>query len=240
MIPIDEIVEERIAWNVTARHLTGILAYPDGDQPEWCLLICGPHPLLGGNESNNVVAALRRTVARAAGVALSFEYGPSRRGVAGARPWADMMSEFWRDQRIPEETDWASDGQSAFEFLCGCCVAPIVVAGYSFGCWVAAQLAGREGACGAVFISPNPTVHDFAALRTSDLPLHVIHSDNDFACGNAATVAWFDGVRPPKSRLVMPAAEHFFRGQEEELACAVVSFAAACPNRGAGSGVDDG
>lgn len=205
--------------------LAGVLAYPLDRDVAGGVLIAGPHPLMGGNVSNNVVRTLRETLAALGLAVLSFDYrAPDALGQPG-RDWATATSEFWRNGRCREELAWVADARRATEFIAdGCGALQIALIGYSFGCWVVAQLAAERGATAFVLISPNPGKHDFAALAHSEAPLLVIQSDNDSTCPAEAGAAWFDNLRQPKTRHVWSDGEHFFRGMEATLAESVGEF----------------
>lgn len=221
-----EICEEKVAIHRNERSLEGVLVYAFNRGPTWSVLIAGPHPLLGGDMSNNVVTSLARNLAAAGAVALTFNYAGVGDSEGGPADWPAVMSEFWNKGCFQEEADWIEDTSAAIAALREWCDRPLVLLGYSFGCWTIAQHAAIPSRA-LILISPNPKKHAFAGLDGCNTPLLVLHSDNDFACGADEIASWFDGLGEPKTRRVLPAGEHFFRGEEEKVVRAVLDFLTA-------------
>lgn len=221
------VVIEQVPVDGAGRTLEGRLGYPVGGQPTWSCLILGPHPLLGGDLDNNLVTALSSGLAKAGCAALSFNYSGVGASEGGPEDWPAVMSEFWEKGCFDGERDWIVDADSALETLRGLCDEPLLVVGYSFGCFAASELLSQSAARAAAFISPNPKHHDFTALREFRGPLLVIHSDNDFTGTTEEFTRWFDGLRDPKRSCMLPACEHFFRGQEDKVVQAVLEFSTA-------------
>lgn len=229
MVAATEICEERVTIPAASGPLDGILAYPLAGSAAVSALIAGPHPLLGGNAENNVVRALRQALAEAGCAALTFAYRPLEALESGPRDWSAITTAFWRDGRFAEEHEWVTDLRNAAKALRRWCGArPPVLVGYSFGCWASALLSESTEPPALVLISPNAKQHDFGALAHSTAPLFVVHADNDFTCDEQSAARWFDTLREPKSRSVLCAGEHFFRGSEPLLAETVLTFLGAC------------
>ena len=218
------IVVEQVRVGAANRTLEGRFGYPADGQPTWSCLILGPHPLLGGDLDNNLVTALLSGLAEAGGATLAFNYGGVGTSEGGPEDWPAVMSEFWEKGCFAEERDWTVDAASALKTLRGLCDRPLVVVGYSFGCSAASDILPQSAGFATVFISPNPKRHDFTALAEFAGPLLVVHSDNDFTGTTDEFTRWFDGVRTPKQSCLLPACEHFFRGQEEKVVQAVLEF----------------
>jgi len=208
-----------------AARVEGILAYPFERRVNRSALIAGPHPLLGGNVDNNVVRALRRALVHAGYAALSFGYRHPDALGDGARGWSAMTAGFWRDGRCDEEALWLEDARAAAGALRDWTqpAKPLLV-GYSFGCCAVAACAATVDPAGVALISPNPRRHDFAPLATCAAPLLVVQSDNDFTCTLGEGAEWFASLREPKTRVVLSAGEHFFRGCEAQLRDALLTF----------------
>ncbi len=212
-----------------ALHVSGVLAYPFSGEVEVGAVIAGPHPLLGGNLRCNVVRSLRQALAEAGGAALTFDYRALDQMGPEAREWSAVTAEFWRDSRCQEEFRWADDVRFAVAALAGWCgPLPTILVGYSFGCWVVAQHAAELNPAAVILVSPNPNRHDFSRLAGARAPLFVLQTDDDFACRPEDASAWFETLRAPKLRCVLPASGHFFRGREAELAASVLGFLREC------------
>ncbi len=219
----ENVIEERVRILGRNRMLEGVLTYPTG-RATCSVLIAGPHPFLGGDIRNNVVATLSKSLASQGAVVLTFNYGGVGRSEGGPTDWPAVMSEFWKHGTFKEEQGWAEDTDSAIFALRQWCASPPVLVGYSFGCWTIVNCLRKEKFQSIVLISPNHKQHTFTPLCICSAPLLLIHSDNDFTCSECETKAWFDSVREPKTRIQLPAGEHFFRGHEAEVASTVAKF----------------
>ena len=206
--PLD-IEEETVEIESPAARLTGVLAYPLIGRPKRAALIVGPHPLMGGRLENNVVRQVGRGLAERAFATLRFEFDD-----ASAAP--DVMAEFWRTGHAPDDPQRAVDSRAALDWLSSVCTGPILLIGYSFG---ASLLAGllNERSSGVVLIGATFAQHDYRALAASSVSKLVIAADNDFATPMATTEKWVATATDPKRLVVMPAAEHFYRGHEGRI-----------------------
>ncbi len=220
----DPVVEERIRIPSGDHELEGILAYPSASTPTFAAVIAGPHPLLGGDLQNNVVAALRRSVACCGGVAMTFNYSGVGDSTGGPTDWPAVIATFWESGCFDEERDWVDDTRACIANLNDICDVPTALVGYSFGCWPCARCVENAGANAVVLISPNPTRHDLGGVHKTDLPIAVIHSDNDFTCSVEDLRDWVRRLDQPKSIVEITAGEHFFRGCEDQVCDAVTSF----------------
>jgi len=226
-MPCDaDICEERVRIEGNQRTLEGVLAYPFDSAPTRCVLIAGPHPLLGGDFHNNVVRALLQGLAAGESVVLAFNYGGIGQSEGGPADWPAVTSQFWRDGTFDEERDWVEDTAAAVAALRRWCDRPLVMIGYSFGCWTVSRQLGQGKVRAVVMISPNPKRHCLDGLRHGRAPLLVIHSDNDFTCSGEECAKWFQTLGEPKRRVLLSAGEHFFRGREPDLVRAVTEFLA--------------
>lgn len=224
--PVDRgVVEEQIRFPGDGRELEGRIAYADAGVPAFSALIAGPHPLLGGDMENNMVRALLLGIAARGGLSLAFQYAGVGSSEGGPRDWTEAATTFWNEGRINEESKWVRDTSaawSALRQLSGTCNSAAI--GYSFGCWAVSQDLPGSGAGAAVFISPNPVRHRFAGPNCADVPILVIHSENDFACCREDVERWCSGLHTPPRLLVVPSAEHFFRGRETAVVETVLEF----------------
>ncbi len=225
MLVETSIIEETVRIAGRGRTLEGNLAYPE-DQPVFSALIAGPHPFLGGDRHNNVVRSLSNGLSLEGTVTLSFDYGGIGGSEGGPKDWPAVMSAFWKDGVFEEESEWVDDTGSAMASLRQWTDLPRALVGYSFGCWTIAQHLPESQAQAVVLISPNPHKHSFDRLSGCRVPLLLIHSDNDFTCDVSEMITWYESIREPKTRILLPAREHFFRGHERELTGVVLEFLA--------------
>ncbi len=191
-----------------------------GGEPEGVgVLLCPPHPLLAGNIDNNVVTGIAREVARAGLPVLLFNY----RGVGGSfHPRPSMpLFEYWSGLDAEGTYDGAvRDVEGAFGWA-QATFGAVHVVGYSFGAFVAACSARlRAEARSWCLVAPPWGAHDFGALRELDVPCAVVEASEDgLVPGGPLPIGKAD-------RVVIPATDHFFRGREEAVGCAVASILA--------------
>lgn len=202
--------------------LQGRITYPELARPVCAVLLAGAHPLLGGNMTNNVISALRVRLAILGCIALSFEY--CKPGDSSPNTWTALLTEFWQTHHVSLESLWQKDARSAARFLRGTNPAPLVLVGYSFGCWAIAEMAATFDPAALILISPNPSDHDLSAASTVAAPLLVVSSDNDFSCTPDQLRIWLDSLRGPHAMCSINGAEHFFRGRETELVDRIAHF----------------
>ncbi len=211
-----DILEESVEIPFDDTQLDAVLAYPFADRPTHSALIVGPHPLMGGRLENNVVRQVGRGLAEHGMLSLRFRF-------AGAEVSADVMEAFWSTGRAPEDPRRADEAGAVHACIAGQSAGPILLVGYSFG---AALLNGliTPRTSGVVLIGPTLAQHDYANLARRSVPKLVFTADNDFATPLATTQAWVDAAAEPKRLVVVPAAEHFYRGQEQRLVQEIVTW----------------
>lgn len=94
------------------------------------VLVCSPHPLLGGSMQSPVVNEVAYAAARGGHPSLRFDY----RGVGASE-----------GERTADPERAADDARAALEHLLETSQATgVAIAAYSFGCWPALLLAARE------------------------------------------------------------------------------------------------
>lgn len=216
------VFEEQVSIPANDVMLVGRLAYPERSRPTCAVLLAGAHPLLGGNQNNNVITALRTGLAAHGVIASSFEY--RKPDHADPEHWTAMLNEFWVTHHVAHESDWRNDARSAADFLYRNARCPLVLIGYSFGCWAVAEMAINTSAAALVCISPNPIDHDLSVYASAMAPLLVISSDNDFSCTPAQLRVWLDSLQTRHTMHSLSGAKHFFRGREPELVRLVIDF----------------
>jgi alpha/beta superfamily hydrolase len=166
-------------------------------------VVCHPHPQYGGNMRNGVVVAAARALAATGLAALRFDFG---REYSGG----------------PRELDDAAVARAALaeRLPAG---APISLVGYSFGAWIALQLAAREPAiAGVVAIAP-PL--DLLAWEpgAGGCPIVCVVGDRDQYCRSEALASLVARGGGRVVARILGGADHFFAGREVEVAGAVVA-----------------
>ncbi|MBS1179219.1 MAG: hypothetical protein H6R06_3631 [Proteobacteria bacterium] len=173
--------------------------------PRGVAVVCHPHPQHGGTMDNKVVQTLARAFVLRGYTAVRFNF----RGVGASQgAWAEGPGEI--DDALAVVAAFRAAGQ------------PLVLAGFSFGAYVASNVAARLAADGApverlVLIAPAASRFDMARVPPDTL---VIHGESDDVVPLAAV---FDWARPQSLPVtVVPGAGHFFHGQLPLLKSLVV------------------
>lgn len=168
-------------------------------------LVCHPHPLHGGTMDNKVVQTLVRALVQLGWRTVRLNY----RGVGkSAGSWDAGLG----------ETD---DAQHALQAYAGA-DEPVLLAGFSFGGFVAAQLAQRLAEAGRAaqrLVLIGPATSNFAVPPVAADTL-VVHGEADDVVPLQATLDW---ARPQSLPItVIPGVGHFFHGQLPLLKSVVV------------------
>jgi hypothetical protein len=162
-------------------------------------LVCHPHPLHGGTLDNKVVQTLARAFVALGYTCVRFNF----RGVGGSEgQWDEGRGEI--DDALAVLQAQRAPGQA------------LVLGGFSFGAYVASQVAaqladGRAPGGAAerlVLVGPAASRFDVAAVPADTL---VVHGEVDDVVPLSATLDW---ARPQSLPVVVvPGAGHFFHGQ---------------------------
>ena len=161
-------------------------------------VLCHPHPQHGGTMDNKVAQTLARAYVQLGYRAVRFNF----RGVgASAGRWDEGRGE------IDDALAVVAAQRAAAPDL------PLVLGGFSFGGYVAAQAAARLAASQPVqrLVLVAPATSRFEMPATVAPDTVVIHGDADDVVPLASTLAW---ARPQVLPvLVLPGVGHFFHGQ---------------------------
>lgn len=213
-------IEEVLGIAIDGLRLDARLAYTEAATPgPVAVLICPPHPFLGGDMDNNVVAALAAGIAARGLPVLRFNY----RGIGASECTRDLaadMAEFWADSSCPDyEADIVRDCHAALRTLTEVLGpgAIVHVIGYSFGCLPALALAedpcvGRLG-----LIAPPLAKWPLVAHGLRSLPRALFHAPGDFACPEDALEQLYASLPEPRERHCYADTDHFFVGREAAL-----------------------
>ena len=162
-------------------------------------VICHPHPQFGGTLDNKVVQTLARACVQLGYRAVRFNF----RGVgASAGTWDDGRGE------VDDALAVIAAERAAQPAL------PILLAGFSFGGYVAAQAADRLRMAGTPvqrLVLVGPATSRFTLPATVAPDTVVIHGEADDVVPLQATLDW---ARPQVLPvIVLPGVGHFFHGQ---------------------------
>jgi hypothetical protein len=160
-------------------------------------LIAHPHPLHGGSMDNKVVLTMAKTLLELGYVAVR----PNFRGVG--------MSEGDHDHGQGEVEDMLAIA----EFVSGRYPAlPLILAGFSFGAYVQAQVCRVLDSSKVVLVGPAINMFDFGAAPAH---AHVIHGERDELVPLSPVRDWADAQGIGVT--VVPGADHFFHGKLTQL-----------------------
>jgi alpha/beta superfamily hydrolase len=98
----------------------------------------------------------------------------------------------------------------------------LVIAGFSFGAYVALRLAQQRLPKHLITIAPALELFDAFSMAVPRCPWLVVQGDADDVVDAAAVVNWVKGLDPKPRLVVLPGVGHFFHGRLRELRDAVV------------------
>jgi alpha/beta superfamily hydrolase len=183
----------------------------DAIAPRGLAVVCHPHPLHGGTMNNKVVQTLARAFVQAGWRSVRFDF----RGVGeSAGHWDGGVGEI--DDALAVVRAFRTSGQ------------PLALAGFSFGAYVASQVAARlaDQAPAERVILVGPAVQNFEVAPLPPASL-VVHGEADDVVPLAAVLDW---ARPQvQPVVVVPATGHFFHGQLALLKSLVLGALAPQP-----------
>lgn len=161
-------------------------------------VVCHPHPLYGGTMDNKVVTTVARALQACGMPTIRFNF----RGVgasAGAHAAGDgetldaLAVVAWGRRR------WAGRD--------------VVVAGFSFGAYVALRVAQALEPVRLITIAPPVGRFDFTPLTAPACPWLVVQGDADEIVDAGAVRAFADSRIPPPRLVMLAGVGHFFHGQ---------------------------
>jgi len=165
------------------------------DAPKGLAVVCHPHPLFGGTMDNKVVQTLSRALVQLGWKTVRFNF----RGIgASAGVWDDGVGEV--DDALAVIAHHRAPSQA------------LLLAGFSFGAFVAAAAASRlpeaQRAERLVLVGPSTQKQRVPVVPANTV---VIHGEADDVVPLAATLEW---ARPQVLPvIVFPGVGHFFHGQ---------------------------
>jgi len=200
---------QAVVFNGPAGHLEGILKFdPKFGSPKLAV-VCHPHPLYHGTMHNKVVYAVASALFEAGCIVLRFNF----RGVG--------LSEGRHDNGRGE----IEDTLAAIRFLKERYPAlSCLVAGFSFGAWMALEAARRDPLLiSVILVAPPLTYFDstiLADLATSKL---FLQGTDDEICNLETLQSLFPSFAGPKDLVLLRGAGHFFNGQLTELKAEILA-----------------
>jgi uncharacterized protein len=189
-----------------AGPLEAVAENADGARRASYAVLCHPHPLHGGTMDNKVVTTLGKALRESGIATLRFNF----RGVgrsAGAFDCGQGETEDARAIAAFGALRWPGRG--------------LVLAGFSFGAFVALRLALEEAPSRLITVAPPVDRFDFSGLAVPKCPWLVVQGDADEVVDPERVLAWVKGLDPQPKLKVLPGVGHFFHGRLRELHDAV-------------------
>ena len=208
--------QSRVGFYTSGKlSLDGIFAVPDttgGPFPG--VVVCHPHPMLGGDMESPVVTAICAALVLADIASLRFDF----RGVG------DSEGEFSGGEK---EGDDLHAAIGMLGSLPGVDQRRIAVAGYSFGAGVVISTPGRwRSVRSFVAIAPPLSTVRKSPIGQDERPKFFIVGRQDKVVPSVELQAELDGMRPPVEFSELPDADHTLAGHEIQVAQQVVEFLA--------------
>jgi len=181
-------------------------------RPLLATLVCHPHPLFGGTMHNKVVYQAAKTLDSLGLPVLRFNF----RGAG--------LSAGAHDRGRGEQ----GDVKAAVDFLAQEFPdVPLLVAGFSFGCWVGLRVGcADERVQELIGLGTPVNSSDFSYLQNCVKPKLFVHGAND-EHGEIRKVEALVASLPGENRLaVVGEADHFFAGKLDQVDAAVRNWVA--------------
>ena len=173
------------------------------ENPAMIAIVCHPHPQFGGTMDNKVVTTLIRAARDAGAAALRFNF----RGVGESQgAYSDGIGEV---EDLIAVHRWLSKKYPG---------APLWLAGFSFGSFVAARgaevLAANGEAPAALFLVAPPVHHyGFETIEKVGCPVTVVQGEDDEVVPADKVFRWAESTALAPDVIRFPDSGHFFHGQ---------------------------
>ena len=190
--------EEKVYWDNGSLKIEGLLGKHSEENG---VIICHPHPLMGGSMHNNVVEAIRDAFALQNYTTLRFNF-------RGAGNSAGNYDEGRGEQ---------SDILSAHEFLKKNGIEKIILAGYSFGAWVGSKVLEQSNHLfvASILVSPPHNLFDFNWENLKNKIDLLVSGDLDQYCDAEVLRKQAEIINSPIE--IISGTDHFYSGKEKEL-----------------------
>jgi alpha/beta superfamily hydrolase len=187
-------------------RLEALLDLP-AQSPRAAAVFAHPHPLHGGTMHTKAVYQAAKALARIGVAVLRFNF----RGVAGSAGAHDGG---------PGEMD---DYRAGLDFMAARYPSvPLWAAGFSFGSWIAWNVALDDGRVPLMLGIGLPVNRfDFSPVKQSDKAKFLVHGERDELIPLAAVRKFYGELTEPKELVVIDGADHLFDGKTSEVGEAV-------------------
>ena len=202
-----------LAFRCKRLTLEGVLTLPDElPQPFPGVVMCHPHPMLGGNMDNPIVTSLCRAAGEAGVASFRFNF----RGVEGSE------GEFRGGDEEHEDIKAALNMMRRWPGVDG---KRIALAGYSFGAGVILRgLRHFRAARSLALVAPPISAVKESRIVKDKRPKLFVVGREDRLVSSVELQRILDGVREPVQFREIAGGDHSFSGREWEVADEVVGF----------------
>ena len=193
-----------------AGRLEAILWSPSAGSPPIAAVVCHPHPLFGGTMHNKVVYQAAKSLDALGLPVLRFNF----RGTG--------MSEGKHDLGVGER----EDVRAALDFLASEFPnIPLLVAGFSFGCWVGLRVGCEDERVTSLIGLGAPVNNaDFSYLARCGKPKLFVHGSNDIY-GDPVKLNNLVASLPGENKIVVVEdTDHFFVGKLDQVDAAIANW----------------
>lgn len=200
--------EEKFIINGPVGKLEALLSCGP-DEGSYIAVICHPHPLHGGTMTNKVVHYTAKSFNEMGVPVLRFNF----RGVGASE------GEF--GNAIGEADDLAAAVRWTMKEYPG---RRLLLAGFSFGSFVAVSRAASLDSAGLLLIAPAINLYDFRQIELPSCPWLVIQGDADEVVPPKIVKQWAEETAEVDRLVYMPGAGHFFHGRLLDLSSAIKAW----------------
>ncbi len=171
-------------------------------------IICHPNPLQEGTMDNKVVTTTARALNMKGITAVRFNY----RGVGqSAGQYGNITGEVADCLAV---VAWAKEQWPGL---------PLWLAGFSFGAYIAADVAAGVSTEQLISIAPSVDRMPYSNLPPIDCPWLVIQGEEDEVVDPNSVFQWYAGLKAQKTLVRFPQTGHFFHGKLIELREAIMA-----------------
>ncbi len=172
------------------------------NEPHGSAVICHPHPLYGGTMQNKVVHTLAKSFAANNQTAVRFNF----RGVGVSEGSYDEGN--GESDDVIAVADWVTGQQQDL---------PVILAGFSFGSYVALQAAAKIQPAALITVAPPVRMFDFDNLQSVSCPWLLIQGDEDEVVDIDSVINWVATMKVKPEVSIIQGSSHFFHGKLIEL-----------------------
>lgn len=171
------------------------------------MIVCHPHPQHGGTMDNKVVHSLAKAGQELGLATLRFNY----RGVGKSE--GEYAQGIGETDDLLAVIDWLDDHFHG---------APIWLAGFSFGAYVAMRASGQRETKQLITVAPAVNLLRFEGLKPPTCPWLLLQGTDDEIVPFEKVQAWLEQLDAPPETIFFEGVGHFFHGQLVKLRSTLV------------------